>query len=157
MNPPADIIGVGISAAGVVAGLVGALIYARAGVMAWRSRGWPAVPGTVEENEVKKRSSGEAAPRWELKVKYRYRVGEEDFLGDRVAPLPFDFQSLKAAEEWQEIYHPGADVTVFYDPVKPRRAMPRKGGKAELYAAPVGVVGGAMFCFFSVKFLLKHW
>lgn len=102
--------------------------------MVWRSRRWPSVPGTVEECRMKERwEFFPVARRWVVKVKYRYRVGEEDFHGTRLKLLGPQALSEKAAREQQALCPPGREVRVFYHPAKPWRATLMKGMNTAAY------------------------
>ena len=109
----------GIGLAGTLLLLV---VLLRLGTMVWRSRLWPSVPGTVEECRMHERLEFLPGGRWVVKMKYRYRVGEEDFHGTRLKLLGSQALSEKAAREQQALYPPGREVPVFYHPAKPWRA-----------------------------------
>ena len=144
-----------VSSAGY--GLYFTLQAVEAYVAARRSQDWPAVPVTVEECLVKKKRGNESGDYWVVKVKYRYRVGEEEFHGTRMAPLPVQTRSARTAEELEELYRPGSEVTVFYDPTKPRRAMLGRGLGEDNYVALAYVPLVWLVCFMVVKFHPKGW
>ena len=124
----------------------------------WRRRNWPSVTGTVEKcrfersDLFKKRN-----PVWDLKVKYRYRVGDEDFHGDRIVPMPIRVFSERDLEKQQVIYGSGREVTIFYDPVNPRRAVLKRPVAAWRYSV-LFLVAAVWVCFyFLLKEQLTHW
>ena len=100
-------------------------------------RNWPTVRGEVTASSVERHSMD--ADQFAVTLRYRYRVGEKDYEGDRIRIGGKKITSRAHAETMAAKYPPGCKVTVHYDPKKPARAV-LEAGKSANTAVTVAVL-----------------
>ena len=121
--------------------------------MAWTSRRWPAVTGTIISSQVIIEDLGDGDTRHDSKVTYEFRVAGQVYRADR---LEWSDGPVTGTKLWRQRWHEhtvaaypvGRSATVYYDPADPSRAVlePRRlreSLKAAVIAmAVVSFVGG---------------
>ena len=105
-----------------VIGLLFGLAFVALG---WRARQlglqcgrWPHTRGHVIESRVDESNLETASP----KVRYRYTVGHQEFIGWRVSYSGYGVSRQKM-QAYIAAYPPGRTVEVYYDPARPERAV----------------------------------
>ena len=109
------------------------LIRSRVSV-GWFSRSWPQVSGVVVETGcVLSGFDDSGDPLYDGKVIYRYVVAGREYRGNSIEALP-ELMGKEQAGRIAELYPPGKDVAVYYDPEDPRRSVlvPGLGGWTQL-------------------------
>lgn len=114
------------AALAAAAGLVCLLAHFLRGRTA-RASDWPNTPGLVTKSRTVRRwgmGTGILAGGlwWVPDVTYRYEIGGRTYMGRRVFPSETGFPKRRQAKDVADRYPPGAAVTVFYDPARPKRA-----------------------------------
>jgi hypothetical protein len=148
----------------ILAALFSVVAFVRARRLAGASAQWPAIPGTVtnssvieeqiEDDSNSDKSTIRKIPRYQLDLRYAYRVGKRDYIGTSATLAWTPIYGLRdQAETEASKYRPGAPVTVYYDPDRPRIAVlepeNKQGSAAPLvFGAISAVAGGAMLAFF---------
>ena len=117
--------------------------------MAWNGRGWPAVTGTIISSKIVIEDLGEGDTRHDSKVTYEYRVAGQVYRADR---LEWSDGAVTGTKLWQQRWHErtvaaypvGRNVTVYYDPADPSRAVlqPRRLRELLKVAAFASVTAG---------------
>lgn len=140
------------------------LSYARTRQLASASLRWPTAAGTVtaagvieeimQEKDSDDRSRFKTIHRFQVDLRYAYKVGQRDFVGTAANWGWTAIYGLRElAEKAAAEYRQGQPVTVYYDPDRPGNAVlepgSRKGSLAPLiFGALFAVVGGVMLTFF---------
>jgi hypothetical protein len=148
----------------ILAALFSVVAFVRARQTARASARWPAAVGTVthssvieeqiEDDSNSDKSTIRQIRRYQLDLRYAYRVGKRDYIGTSVTPAWTPIYGLRdQAETEVSKYRPGAPVTVYYDPDRPGIAVlepeNKQGSAAPLvFGAISAVAGGAMLAFF---------
>lgn len=100
------------------------LVLLFAGLMSERhtraARRWPAVAGQVTQAGTMYRSSTRRGRYWQLNARYRYAVNGVTYTATTVSLEPV--QDSTQAARMVEGLRPGAAVTVYYNPDRPRDA-----------------------------------
>jgi hypothetical protein len=86
------------------------------------SRGWPTVPGEVQESRIDSKWS-QHRRLYHLVLSYRYEVGRDGYDGDMAAFGPSWLASKTSTETLARKYPVGAKVTVHYDPDDPKTSV----------------------------------
>jgi hypothetical protein len=92
------------------------------------SRDWPSTSGTIEAARVAMQSEGNERKLFGAQVSYRYTVGGRSYTGERISFESGASPNRGLAEAIVQRYAPGSAVRVFYDPVRPERAVLEPGG-----------------------------
>ena len=140
---------------------VGAFIRGRQ--LASASLQWPKAAGTIthcdvieeiiEDKNDDDKSIRKVHHRYQVDLRYAYKIGQRDFVGTEANWGGTTIYGLRdVAEKEAAQYHPGQNVTVYYDPQHPRNAVldptSRKGTVAPLIGAAICVaVGGIILTF----------
>lgn len=106
----------------LIAAVFGAILYA-AGQKNKQAANWPTVPGTVVSSQVQTVRGTESGVSYEPHVVYTYTVDGQTYTGDK---LNFSaWRSTGKAEPQKKVdaYPVGAEVSVHYNPKKPREAV----------------------------------
>jgi hypothetical protein len=118
--------------AGVLGLLIGTQSY---GI--WRARrqtasgkSWPFVPGEVIESTVERH--GISGDQYAATVRYRYRVGNKDYEGDRIRAGGHRALTQAGAQARASKYSIGRRLRVYYDPQHPARAVLEPGKNANM-------------------------
>ncbi len=110
------------------------------------SQGWPATPGQILEADVQHNvstdSEGDRRDSYTPRVRYSYRVNNADYTGDKIA---FGFVSGYGSDSKARAaltrYPVGGQVSVYYDPANPGKAvLERKAG-----GSTAGMIIGIVF------------
>ncbi|MAS93836.1 MAG: hypothetical protein CMO55_11645 [Verrucomicrobiales bacterium] len=96
---------------------------------AHRSSDWPSTGGIVERAEVIDLPFGSHR----IDVRYRYRVGDEDFVGTRIRASDGEVDNREIAEDQISGLQSGEEVTVYYDPAIPESSFLRPGAGLQEY------------------------
>lgn len=150
-----------------VVALAGLLAYARGRRLAAAGARWPTAPGTITassviEEKIKEtrndddRSFVRTVLRYQIDLRYAYKVGARDFVGTVVG---FGWEAVyglrDVAEKAAARYAPGQRVSVYYDPALPSNAVlepdNRAGTLAPLVVAVLFAVTGALFLLLFMK------
>jgi len=151
--------------AAAFAAAIGALMsFVRMRRLASASFGWPTVAGTIKsstviEELIEDRRNDDnkqikKIPRYQVDLRYAYRVGRRDFVGLNPNWGWTGIYGLRElAEKAASQYQPGQAVTVYYDPQRPANAVLDPGGRAGSFAPLVfgaisAVVGATLLSFF---------
>lgn len=111
-------------------GILGGLLVGIPFLLLWffkRRRGsasqsWPGVPGSVISSQLVESTDSEGDRTVSADVRYQYDVAGRTYQSSRVA-----FGSGGTAQSQVTKYRPGAPVTVYYDPEKPKSAVLEPG------------------------------
>ena len=113
--------------------LVGLSLCAVGAVGLWRQyergRSWREVEGTSTRvdftAETVRSRTGSSHTRWQVQVVYRYRVGEREWLGNRIHETPDADKAWSEGEResFAQRFAPGSSLRVFVDPSNPSEAM----------------------------------
>jgi hypothetical protein len=147
-----------------LAAVFSVLSFVRTRRLASASARWPTVPGTVtasnvveeliEEKNNDDKSIIRKIRRYQVDLRYAYKVGRRDFVG---TAENWGWTAIYGLRELAETaagqYSQGQPVTVYYDPEQPRNAVldpeSRQGSMAPLiFAAISAVLGGVILAFF---------
>jgi len=154
--PAVALLGAGLSLAAFVRGRRLASASAR----------WPTAAGIVTNSGVieeliedtgnNDKSFVRKISRYQVDLRYGYRVGNRDFVGTAANWGWTAIYGLRElAEKAAGQYRQGQPVTVYYDPERPTNAVlepdSRKGSLAPLVAAAICAVAGGIFLTFFVK------
>ncbi len=142
-----------------VAAIAAFLSFLRMRRLASASMSWPAVPGVIKSSAVieewiedrrddDKQQIRRKIPRYQVDLRYAYRVAQRDFVG--INPN-FGWSGIyglrEVAEKAAGQYRAGQAVTVYYDPQRPANSVlepsARGGTYAPLVFAAIGAVVGA--------------
>lgn len=148
-----------------IAAAAGLLSFLRARRLAQASLGWPTAAGRITSSKVieewvedtrdEKDSRVRKKPRYQVDLRYAYRVGRRDFVGVTPGWGWTGIYGLRdPAEKEAGQYRVGADVTVHYDPHHPANAVidpaGKQGATAPLVFAAACIVVGAILSYFMV-------
>ena len=144
----------------VLFGVLGTWMGGSALVSGKASESWPSTAGVVTRSEITCSSDsgrGRSGTTCQPDVRYRYRVGADDFRGRE---LDFDW-SLRTQEdhgaraaETRGAYEVGDTVAVFYDPASPGRSVLRPG----YHGGTWGLLAiGALFLLVGAAFFPFAW
>ncbi len=103
---------------GVLFGLAFVVLGWRARQLGLRCGGWPHTRGQVIESRVDESNLETASP----KVRYRYTVGRQEFIGWRVSYSGYGISRQKM-QAHIAAYPPGQAVEVYYDPARPEHSV----------------------------------
>lgn len=103
---------------GVLFGLAFVAIGWRARLLGLRCGRWPHTRGQVIESRVDESNLETAEP----KVRYRYAVGHQEFVGWRVSYSGYGVSRQKM-QAYIASYPAGRAVEVYYDPAQPERSV----------------------------------
>ncbi|MGY0569778.1 DUF3592 domain-containing protein [Bradyrhizobium sp. RDM12] len=136
--------------------------YVRTRRLANASLGWPTAAGRITRCDVieeiieekterdDKPTTTELRHRYQVALRYAYRVGKRDFIGTEVdwgGTMISGFREV--AEKAAARYHPGQNVKVYYDPNQPGLAVLEpasgEGALAPLIGAAVFAIVGGLF------------
>jgi hypothetical protein len=148
----------------ILAAVFSVVAFVRGRRLARASAKWPAVPGTITtstviEELIEDRSDNNdkiirKIHRFQVDLRYAYRVNQRDFVGTNVnwgwTPV---YGLRELAEKAASQYTQGRPVTVYYDPEQPGNAVlepdNRQGSMAPLVFGGISAaVGSAMLAFF---------
>jgi hypothetical protein len=148
----------------LLAAILSLVSFVRTRRLASASARWPTVAGTVTmsdviEEELEDTSNSDKSiirkiHRYQVDLRYAYRIGKRDFIGTIGNWGWTGIYGLRElAEKAAGQYRQGQPVTVYYDPEQPDNAVlepdNRQGSMAPLiFAAVAAVVGGVMLAFF---------
>lgn len=88
-----------------------------------RVRAWPTTAGTLIHSELRRIQPDGEPPLWELQVRYRYRVANQDYQGSGIA---CGYEPSRSREEHQALLdklQSARQIMVRYDPNHPGTAM----------------------------------
>lgn len=140
--------------------------FVRGRRLAGASRRWPTVPGMITASDVIEeqieddsnddKSFTRKINRYQVDLRYAYRVGKRDFVGTSAGWGWTAIYGLRElAEKAASQYRQGQPVTVYYDPEQPGNAVlepdNRQGSMAPLIAAAICAVAGGVFLAFFIK------
>jgi len=116
------------------------------------TKDWPAAPGKIQSSKVQIGSSNSHEPartiqtgsrrRYSVDVRYQYEVDGQKFEGSRLRFGKVSYKKRSKAQKEKNLFLPGKEVEVFYDPANPQSSVLIKGIGLSWLA--VGL-GGAMF------------
>jgi hypothetical protein len=142
--------------------------YVRTRRLASASLRWPTASGRVTrcdviEEIIEEKTEHDNRPttsklvhRYQVDLRYAYRVGKRDFIGTEVDWNGTMISGLReVAEEGAAKYRPGKSVQVYYDPDQPGQAVlepaSRGGALGPLIGAAVCAVIGGLFLTILIK------
>lgn len=144
--------------------VIGVVAFVRGRRLASASMRWPTVAGTIAtsgviEEAIEDKSNDDKSfirkiYRYQVDLRYAYRIGKRDFVGTAANWGGTAIYGLRElAEKAAGQYRPGQPVTVYYDPERPGNAVlepdNRQGSLAPLILAAIcAVVGGSLLAFF---------
>ncbi len=157
--------------AAILVAILGVVSFVRTRLLASASTRWPNVSGTITTSSVveeqieddgdKDSSTPRNIYRYQIDLRYAYRVNARDYVG---TSANFGWTAIYGLREQAETaasrYRPGDNVTVYYDPDYPATAVlepdNRQGSFAPLiFSAIFAVAGSGMLAFF-VKVGFDH-
>lgn len=128
--------------------------------LARESVGWPSVDGEIVRSHVVKEldtSSGPRSATYRPSISYRYRVGDTEFTGERVALGEYATADQADADAVVQRYPAGRRLPVHYRPEAPGTAVLEVGarGAAWLYAAlgSVFLIAGLVLAWVAPKLI----
>jgi hypothetical protein len=110
------------------------------------SRSWPYTAGRILSAKIDRtttRGNPDEADSTSFSptIQYEYLVGNQRYVGNRIAFIDKAYSKPKQAEEAMRAFQLGASVWVFYDPAKPEKAvLERKASGGTFFM----VLGGAI-------------
>lgn len=120
------VVGAGIAAAGVLAGL-----------RSRKTAQWPTTEGTIIASGIVRESSSSTNTTvstggsvYKPEVAYRYEVGGKEYVSNRIELMDISTSNRGRAESIGSAYNTGDRVRVYYDPGNPERAVLQPGGKS---------------------------
>ncbi|WLA66342.1 DUF3592 domain-containing protein [Bradyrhizobium diazoefficiens] len=142
--------------------------YVRTRRLASASLRWPTAAGRVTRCDVieeiieeksdddDKSRSSKLQHRYQVDLRYAYRVDKRDFIGTEVDRGGTMISGLReVAEKAAAKYRPGQNVKVYYDPERPGHAVlepaSREGALGPLIGAAVCAVVGGLFLTILIK------
>jgi len=141
--------------------------YVRTRRLASASLRWPTAAGRVtrcdvieeiieEKSDDDKSRSSKLQHRYQVDLRYAYRVDKRDFIGTEVDWGGTMISGLReVAEKAAAQHHPGQSVKVYYDPDQPGHAVlepaSREGALGPLIGAAVCAVVGGLFLTILIK------
>jgi hypothetical protein len=142
--------------------------YVRTRRLASASLRWPTAAGRIThcdviEEIIEEKSDDDAKSttsklrhRYQVDLRYAYRVGKRDFIGTEVDWGGTMISGLReVVEKAAARHHPGQNVKVYYDPDQPGRAVlepaSREGALAPLIGAAACLVIGGIFLTILIK------
>lgn len=142
--------------------------YVRTRRLAGASLRWPTASGRVTrcaviEEIIEDKGSDDDKSRttrfqhrYQVDLRYAYKVGKRDFIGTEVNWGGTMISGLReVAEEAAAKYHPGQNVKVYYDPERPGDAVlepaSREGALGPLIGAAVCAIVGGLFLTLLIK------
>jgi hypothetical protein len=142
--------------------------YVRTRRLASASLRWPTASGRVTrcdviEEIIEEKTDHDNRPttsklvhRYQVDLRYAYRVGKRDFIGTEVDWNGTMISGLReVAAEAAAKYRPGQSVKVYYDPDQPGQAVlepaSREGALGPLIGAAVCAVVGGLFLTILIK------
>jgi len=141
--------------------------YVRTRRLASASLRWPTAAGRVtrcdvieeiieEKSDDDKSRSSKLQHRYQVDLRYAYRVDKRDFIGTEVDWGGTMISGLReVAEKAAAKYRPGQNVKVYYDPERPGHAVlepaSREGALGPLIGAAVCAVVGGLFLTILIK------
>jgi hypothetical protein len=118
----------------------------------YRSQAWPGTTGQIIFADVKHVSDGEGNDLYRPEVRYRYQVNGKQYHNRRITfklqnPLENMFgRDRRRAAEIVKQYAIGREVTVYYQPNRPKRATLEPGHSSiSLLLLQVGFLAGIVF------------
>lgn len=155
-----------LPAIAILAAVFSVVAFVRAKRLAGASARWPTAAGTVThssviEEQIEDDSNSEKSTirkiyRYQVDLRYAYRIGKRDYIGTSATPAWTPIYGLREqAEAAASKYRPGAPLTVYYDPDRPSYAVlepdNKQGSAAPLvFGAISAVAGGALLAFFMM-------
>lgn len=129
---------------------------------------WPTAAGRITHSDVieeiveektdhdDKPTTSKLQHRYQVDLRYAYKVGKRDFIGTEVNWGGTMISGLRdVAEQAAAKYHPGQNVKVYYDPERPGHAVlepaSREGALGPLIGAVVCAIVGGIFLTFLIK------
>jgi hypothetical protein len=96
------------------------------------ARSWPAATGTIllakiEKGHYHDKKSGNTIHTYRPEVSYRYRVGDKEFTGTRLAFGKILYYQPAEAEAFLAARPAGASVRVYHDPANPAESVLDRG------------------------------
>jgi len=146
--------------------ILGSVFFIAIGVdstrLARESRSWPAVEGEIVRSEIVEEVSttnpGRGSRTYRPVIRYRYRVGDADFDGERVALGEYATENRADAEAVVQRYPPGRRLPVHYRPETPASAVlePGSHGVPWLFAAigSVFLIVGLLLAWLAPKLIV---
>jgi hypothetical protein len=109
-----------------------------------------------EKSDDDKSRSSKLQHRYQVDLRYAYRVGKRDFIGTEVNWGGTMISGLReVAEQAAAQHHPGQNVKVYYDPDQPGQAVlepaSREGALGPLIGAAVCAIVGGIFLTILLK------
>jgi Protein of unknown function (DUF3592) len=96
--------------------------------LAKASAGWPATQGAITATRIRVDDRGESSESYHPEITYTYAVMGASYEGSRrIIGATRGYSSRRRAEAFLEAYPVGRQVTVYYDPQKPREAVLEAG------------------------------
>jgi hypothetical protein len=150
----------------LLAAVFSVLAFARGRRLASASARWPTASGTITTSSVideliEDRSNNDKAivrkiHRYQVDLRYAYRVDRRDFVGTNVS---WGWTAVYGLRELAEAaaggYAQGQPVTVYYDPAQPGNAVlepgDRKGSMAPLVFGGISAIAGAALLAFFIR------
>ena len=80
---------------------------------------------------------------YKANVKYSFTIDGKEYKGDQVTSSDVYFKTMSNARELLDKYPIGSEVSVYYDPADPDRAVLETGIKKNVYL----LIGGGVVCF----------
>jgi hypothetical protein len=120
----------------------------------WRrgetSRGWTRTTGRIVVSQVEELPGPveQGYPQYRPRIRYRFSVGSHDYEGRETAVGSTNASSDAAAVRREaERFPAGSEVTVFYDPADPRRAVLEPGAPrlAPLFLFGLALLAGGLY------------
>jgi hypothetical protein len=117
------------------------LIMARFQWLGYHSRNWPTTMGRIATCKVMRRRGSRGEPAGTVRVTLAYEVAGKSYLGGRIGYHGAEGGTLAEAESLARLFAEGSEVTVYYDPKNPRRAILQPGTSPMLLMAMLIGVG----------------
>ncbi len=116
------------------------IVMARFLWLGYHSRNWPTTTGRVATCKIIRRRGNRGEPAGTVRVTLSYEVAGKSYVGGRIGYHGAEGGTLAEAESLARLFAEGAEVTVYYDPKNPRRAVLQPGTSPML---PMAMLIGA--------------
>ncbi len=117
------------------------LILGRFPWLGYHSEKWPTTMGRVATCKIIRRRGNRGEPAGTVRVTLAYEVAGKSYVGGRIGYHGADGGTLSEAESLARLFAEGTEVTVYYDPKNPRRAILQPGTSPMLLTAMLIATG----------------
>jgi hypothetical protein len=137
----------------MVGGALSLLILGRFLWLGYHSQNWPTTTGRIATCKIIRRRGNRGEPAGTVRLTLAYEVAGKSYVGGRIGYHGAEGGTLAEAESLARLFAEGTEVTVYYDPKNPRRAVLQPGTNPML---PMAMLIGAGFLAFGIALLFRE-